>query len=285
MANVIGTFESHNGKVGAVADLVFDPRGEDAIFLSNALRLFGSSDSVNQLYVYWNVAENAKLTFGNFNTFLGYEVISPVENFNYSNSYMFSYGPFSHMGIKADVALSEDFSLMAGDFNNTDATEYNPDNDYTVGAQLGYKSTLFNFLYGKQLGNTEATFQVDLTTGFDLGEMFCLELNSSYQTTDSAAFYGVALYPPIQTTESLTLGLRAEYFAETETGVGAIVGYNASSQAKLFAMTLTGSYDNENLTIKPQFRIDSTSEDTVRDDGLDPSKSLTSFVLVGIYKF
>jgi nitrogen regulatory protein PII len=285
MANVIGTFESHNGKVGAVADLVFGPRGEDAISLSNTLRPFGSSDIVNQLYVYWNVTENVKLTFGNFNTFLRYEVVSPLGNFNNSTSFIFSYGPFSHTGIKADVALSEDFSLMAGDFNNTDATEYNPDNDYTVGAQLGYKSTLFNFLYGKQLGNTEATFQVDLTTGFDLGEMFCLELNSSYQTTDSAAFYGVALYPQIQTTESLTLGLRAEYFAETETEVGAIGGYDANGGAKLFAMTLTGSNDNENLTIKPKFRIDTTSEETVLDNNLDPSKSLTSFVLAAFINF
>jgi hypothetical protein len=126
---------------------------------------------------------------------------------------------------------------------------------------------------------------MDLTTGFDLGEMFYLELNSSYQTTDSAAFYGVALYPQIQTTESLTLGLRAEYFAETETGVGAIGVYDAGGDANVFAVTLTGSYDIGNLTIKPAFRIDSTSEETVRDNGLDPSKSLTSFVLAGIYKF
>jgi hypothetical protein len=285
MANVIGTYESKNGKVGAVADLVFGPRGEDAIFLSNALRPFGSSDIVNQLYVYWNVADNVKLTFGNFNTFLGYEVISPVGNFNYSTSYMFSYGPFSHTGIKADFTLSEDFSLMAGVFNNTDATEYNPDNDYTVGAQLGYKSTFFNFLYGKQLGNTEATFQVDLTTGFDLSETFYLGLNSSYQTTDDAAFYGIALYPQVQTTESLAIGLRAEYFAETETGVGAIGIYDTAGDANVFAVTLTGSYDIGNLTIKPELRIDSTSEETFLDNNLDPSKSLTSFVLAGIYKF
>ncbi len=96
MANVIGAFESKDAKVGAVADLVFGPRGEEAVFLSDP-----SSNIVNQLYVYWNVSEKVKLTLGNFNTFLGYEVISPTANFNYSTSYMFSYGPFSHTGSKS----------------------------------------------------------------------------------------------------------------------------------------------------------------------------------------
>ncbi|HAE72380.1 MAG TPA: porin, partial [Flavobacteriaceae bacterium] len=39
---------------------------------------------VNQLYMYWNVSDKVTLTMGNFNTFLGYEVISPAANFNYS---------------------------------------------------------------------------------------------------------------------------------------------------------------------------------------------------------
>jgi len=167
MANVVGSFESKDGKVGAVADLVFGPRGEDATFLSPFLREGGSSNIVNQLYVYWNVSEKVKLTFGNFNTFLGYEVISPVGNFNYSTSYLFSYGPFSHTGIKADFTFSEDLTGMLAIMNNTDQTEFNIDNDYTLGAQLGYKGQFLNLLYGKQGGATDGTFQVDYTGGFD----------------------------------------------------------------------------------------------------------------------
>ena len=75
---------------------------------------------------------------GNFNTFLGYEVISPAANFNYSTSYMFSYGPFSHTGLKADIALSDDVSLMLAVLNSTDYTESQPiGEDYMFGAQLG----------------------------------------------------------------------------------------------------------------------------------------------------
>ena len=88
MANAIFAYEGE--KVGFVADLVYGPRGEDATFLSGALRPDGSSNIVNQLYAYWNVSDKVTLTFGNFNTFLGYEVISPTGNFNYSTSYLFS---------------------------------------------------------------------------------------------------------------------------------------------------------------------------------------------------
>lgn len=280
MANVIGSFESENGKVGAVADLVFGPRGEEAVFLSGP-----SSNIVNQLYVYWNVSEKVKLTLGNFNTFLGYEVISPTANFNYSTSYMFSYGPFSHTGIKADFTLSEDFSAMLAVLNQTDATEFNFDNDYTLGAQLGYKSTYLNFLYGKQGGSSESTFQVDLTTGYDLSDDFFLGLNATYNDTDGASFYGVALYPQFKTSDAFTLGLRGEYFAEGEGGAGAIGGYDLEGDASVVAVTLTGSYSVGDLTIKPEFRLDSASEDTFLDTDLDPSNSLSSFVIAGIYKF
>ena len=198
---------------------------------------------------------------------------------------MFSYGPFSHTGIKADFTLSEDFSAMLAVLNQTDATEFNFDNDYTLGAQLGYKSTYLNFLYGKQGGSSESTFQVDLTTGYDLSDDFFLGLNATYNDTDGASFYGVALYPQFKTSDAFTLGLRGEYFAEGEGGAGAIGGYDLEGDASVVAVTLTGSYSVGDLTIKPEFRLDSASEDTFLDTDQDPSNSLSSFVIAGIYKF
>src|SRR5690606_35730504 len=85
MANLIAAYEGE--KVGFVADLVFGPRGTDAIFASPMYSATGNI--VNQLYVYWKVADAVTLTFGNFNTFIGYEVIAPTANFNYSTSYLF----------------------------------------------------------------------------------------------------------------------------------------------------------------------------------------------------
>ena len=286
MANAIITYEGK--KVGAVADLVFGPRGTDAVFGSlqwdldgdGAPDLGNSSQIINQLYVYWNVSDKVTLTFGNFNTFLGYEVISPVGNFNYSTSYMFSYGPFSHSGLKMDWAINDDWSFMAAVMNDNDFTNSNPTNNYTLGAQIGFKGTYLNFLYGPQ-------FQVDLTTGFDITESFYFGLNSPYYKNkdDDGSFYGVAIYPQLQTSESFVIGFRAEYFGEGDYGVGAIGDYDDDGRANAFEFTLTGNYAIGDLMIIPEFRIDTTSEDTFLDNDLEPTGSLTSFLVAAVYKF
>src|SRR5690554_5009951 len=199
MANLITAYEGE--KIGFVADLVFGPRGADAVFLST-----GSANIVNQLYMYWNTGDKVTFTIGNFNTYLGYEVISPTGNFNYSTSYMFSSGPFSHTGLKVDFQLSENWSLMAAVMNPTDFTEFNALGTYTAGLQLGYENesggTWFNFLYGDQDGKLDedyglsngeisagTTFQADLSTGYNATEALYLGLNATYLTTSAGEFY------------------------------------------------------------------------------------------------
>ncbi len=277
MANVIASYEG--GKAGFVADLVFGPRGTDAIFASPMYSSTG--DIVNQLYAYWNVSESVTLTMGNFNTFLGYEVISPTANFNYSTSYLFSYGPFSHTGLKADIALSEDFSLMLGVFNDTDLTEFNPTGDYAFGAQLGYAGQFLNVLVDPSFT------EIDFTGGFDLSDDFFLGINAAHLSyeDDGGSFTGGALYPQLATSDSFTIGLRAEYFMESEGGAGAIGAYDVDGDGSVFALTLTGSLAVDNLTIKPEIRLDSASEDAFIDTDLDPTKSLGSFVIAAIYSF
>ncbi|WP_242083062.1 outer membrane beta-barrel protein [Aestuariivivens sediminis] len=274
MANVIASYEGE--KVGFVADLVFGPRGTDAVFASPMYSATGNI--INQLYAYWNVSESVTLTMGNFNTFLGYEVISPTGNFNYSTSYLFSYGPFSHTGLKADFALGENTSLMLAVMNDTDLTEFNPTGDYAVGAQLGFYGQYLNVLIDPSF------FEIDFTGGFDVSDSFFLGINGAYLSgeDDGPGFYGVALYPQLAASDSFTIGLRGEYFAEDKE-FGAIgTGVEDSS---VFAVTLTGSLAVENLTIKPELRLDSVSDDAFLDNDLMMQKSLASFVLAAIYSF
>ena len=267
MFNLISSYDTKN--TGFVADLVFGPRGEDAVFLST-----GSSNIINQLYVYWDVSSKLTLTMGNFNTFLGYEVISPVDNFNYSTSYMFSYGPFSHSGLKADFNLSENFTAMLSVLNATDATDFNPTNFNTLGVQLGYKNTYLNALYGKQDASLEPTFQIDLTGGYDISKKFYLGINSTYNKTDKDGFYGVALYPQYNLGK-LTAGLRGEYFAEINEGVGAI-----GPDANVINFTTTLDYAIDNLNLKLEYRLDKASEQV-----FEQKDNLSSIVLAAIYAF
>ena len=270
MANFIVSYEGE--KSGFVADVVFGPRGSDAVFGSSG----NSSELVNQLYAYYNIAEGVKITLGNFNTFLGYEVISPAANFNYSTSYMFSYGPFSHTGVKADFTLSDDISLMLGIFNQTDQTEANYDRYTAFGAQLGLYGQYINLLAG------EDYFQIDYTGGFDLSDSFFLGINATTATLGGdTGFAGVALYPQITTSDSFAIGLRGEFFSETD-GFGALVG---DGDADNFSLTLTGSYTAGNFTFKPEFRIDSASSEIFAISPTETADNLASFVVAAIYSF
>ncbi|KAB1069768.1 porin [Tamlana haliotis] len=275
MGNVIFAYEGE--KAGAVLDLVVGPRGAEATFNSDIV-----DGIVNQAYVYWNVSDKTTLTFGRWNTFLGYEVIAPAANFNYSTSYLFSSGPFSHMGLKADFALSDDFSLMLAVTNPWDTNDTSFSGEYALGAQLGFYGQFLNLYYDS--GNHGGLgFEIDYTGGFDLSDAFFLGINAAYNDNDGEGFYGAALYPQFATSDSFSIGLRGEYFALHGDG---------DDLPSVFATTLTGSYTIENLILKPELRLDALSN---QDDGMfygsfidndgAPANSLAAFTLAAIYSF
>jgi len=202
MANLIASYSGE--KAGFTADLVFGPRGRAAVFGSD-------QGIINQMYAYYNLSDKVTLNFGQFNTFLGYEVISPAVNFHYSTSYMFSYGPFNHSGLRADFDLGGGMVAKLAVMNPTDLVEFNPVNTYTFGAQVGHSNDAggiwLNFLYGDQDGSLKvgddpyvrdedgneigfitssgSLFQADLTAGWNLGEKFYIGVNTTYQTVAS----------------------------------------------------------------------------------------------------
>jgi len=282
MANLIGTYETSKG--GVVVDLVFGPRGSDAVFASTPVDPLYSTtgDVVNQLYAYWNVSDNATITMGNFNTFLGYEVISPTANFNYSTSYMFSYGPFSHTGLKVDIATESGFSIMAGILNPTDITEFNPTGDYYFGAQLGYGGFYLNGLFG------DSYTQIDLTGGIDVSEKLYLGVNATITDAGSndegedAGFSGAALYAQFAASDAFKIGARYEFFNDKD---GNYVFGSDVRDTNASDFTITGQYSVGNLTIIPEVRFDSVSEDVFTDKDGDTGGSLSSFVLAFVYGF
>ena len=261
MANLVASYDLES--TGVVADVVFGPRGDSAV----------GGYNLNQLYAYWDVTEGTTLTMGRFNTYLGYEVISPAGNFNYSTSYMFSSGPFSMVGLKGDFTLGET-SLMLAIMNPTDVNN-NTTGGYALGAQFGYAGQFLNLYYD----NDEVLgFEVDYTGGFDVDDELFIGINAAYQVSNDAGFYGVALYPQYTVSDSFAVGLRGELFGEHDD--------SDDDLPSVFSTTLTGSYTVENLTIKPEIRLDSWSElePYTDNDGL-ATDSLAAFTIAAIYSF
>jgi hypothetical protein len=158
---------------------------------------------------------------------------------------------------------------MLAVLNATDATEYNPTNLNTLGAQLGYKDTYLNVLYGKQDTISKATFQVDLTAGYDLSDKFYLGINTTYNETDGSGFYGAALYPQYNFGK-LTAGVRAEYFYE----------FTEVANADVIGLTTTLDYAVENLNLKLEYRLDKASSEV-----FEQKDNLSSIVLAAVYSF
>jgi hypothetical protein len=310
MVNLIASYAGE--KVGFTADVVFGPRGQAAVFGTASGQAI-----INQAFVYYKFGDNVTLNLGQFNTFLGYEVISPAINFHYSTSYLFSWGPFNHTGLRADFDFGNGFVGKLAVMNPTDIVEFNPVNTYTLGAQIGKTGDMggiwFNFLYGDQDGTldedvdpigTESAgtlFQADVTAGWNLTESFYLGVNASIQSTDegevvnaggvdglgneTSSFMGLALYPKLTLSENFALGLRAEYFSVKSGHLG-IFGLDDNGDGSVMEFTLSGNYKVGGFTFIPEFRIDKTAEDSFYEDGDAELKDMMATVnLAAVYKF
>lgn len=284
MANVVFAKE---GKVGFVADLAVGPRAEVANGYSGS-----TLSAIKQLFVTYSPSDAIKFTFGNFGTFVGYELIDAPGNTNYSMSYMFSNGPFYHTGLKADITLSENFGAMIGIFNDTDRKI-----DEVAGKHLGLQlsttqggwSAFLNFLYGIEQEGGDGVkdvngFQVDLTTTYEVSDKLLLGLNATSKTStngeDSAGFFGAAAYAKVGLTEKVSLGLRGEYFGRTD-------GIDTTEDDSVLALTLSGNILlGESLTLIPEFRFDTSNSDTFFLDSEGVFQSTNGgFILAAVYSF
>lgn len=306
MINLV--LEYSGSKTGVVTDLVFGPRGTDAIFnapASTNAQGAGSSHLINQMYVYYTINTHLRLNAGQFNTFVGYETITPVKNVNYSTSYLFSYGPFNHTGVWADLKFGDHCTAKVALMNPTDYTEFNPFDLYTIGGQLsvtGKKAVLtFNVTYGDPDGKINATdsigsvssgnaFQIDFTGSLSASEKYNIGLSTSFRslgsgqmkTTDTdrnviegGGYYGVALYQILALSASAKIALRAEHFTEFNKGVGALATYTASGRASVTSLTLSANLIKSNLRLIPEVRLDKTSTNSFTT----PTDALTSQML------
>jgi len=273
MANII--LRQNRDRIGFCADLVFGPRGTDAVFLSQ-----NSSSIINQLYLTYALNEKITATLGNFNTFLGYEVISPSGNFNYSTSYLFSYGPFSHTGLKLDFEFNEKFALMVGLLNPTDFTEYNPfSKDYILGTQLAFtfeKGALYlNGIYNPNGADTLSAFtQYDVTFAWDLTEKVYLGVNAS---TASDLFSGASIYFQYAFTNEFKGGVRVEQFLDRNLGI-------VANNHMISDLTLSANIEKDKLMLIPEIRIDLFEDDIIPYKN-EMNNTLLSFLVAAVYTF
>ncbi len=277
------------GKVGVVADLGFGRRAKEFSYNDN-----DNLAAIKQLYVTYSPWENVKLTGGSWATHVGYELVDAYANRNYSMSYMFSYGPFFHTGLKADFTVGKS-GFMVGLANPTDYKTASFSKKYLI-AQYSVASkndnvkAYLNFAAGKPNDSTRYN-QIDLVATTVLTEMFSLGYNGTVATFapkvdgkfgSGDSWWGTALYLNYDPVKTFGLTLRSEYFSDKHQ---LNVFSSAGDGGNIFANTLSGNFKIDNLTLIPELRYEHARENiyTKPDGGGD--KGATSFILAAVYKF
>nr|WP_294895800.1 porin [uncultured Pedobacter sp.] len=275
------------GKASFVGELSFGPRGQ----VQSILPGDGGTSSfhIQNLYASYAFTDKFSMTAGFMGTFIGYEVISPVGNFNYSTSYLFTNGPFQNAGIKANYAISSKVSLMVGLFNDSwNAYVANPKFGVNAfGAQLtlatveGWNAYL-NVLTGSECGTI-----YDLTTAYQLTEKFKLGLNAADFSGigNDEGYTGIALYPSFNVTNSFALGLRGEYFKGKKNSTYDTVPSGPAANESVTALTLTANLKSGGLTFIPEVRLDNGSANMFLKENGMPTKSASQFSLAVVYAF
>jgi hypothetical protein len=261
------------GKTSFVGEVSFGPRGAG----QSIPDVDGQSFHIQNLYATYAASDKLSLTAGYMGTFIGYEVISPLANFHYSTSYLFTTGPFQNAGIKANYAVSSKVGLMVGLFNDQWNT-YKATPEFGLnafGAQLTLTpaeglTAYFNLLTGSESGTI-----VDLTAAYQVSPKFKLGLNAAdFSGVESGSGYsGIALYPSVAISDSFGLGLRAESFK------------SKTLDTSVSAFTLSANLKSGGLTFIPEIRLDSASEDSFYKSNGNPTKSASQFVVAMVYGF
>ncbi|MBS7566489.1 porin [Mucilaginibacter sp. Bleaf8] len=278
----LGVKKKYN-KALFVGELSFGPRGQ---YQSIPNGPDENSFHIQNLYIGYDLTRKLNVTAGYMATFVGYEIIAPVGNFNYSTSYLFTNGPFQNAGLKFTYAFTDKVSLMAGLFNDNWNVYESKRDVSTFGAQLMVSpvkgwTAYFNLLSGKLSGT-----ELDLTTSYQITEKFKMGLNgATFSSPDqSGGFSGVALYPQYAISGAVALGLRGEYFKNKSASQGALSAIAPGSSVTAF--TFTANLKTGGLTFIPEIRLDNVNKASpfVKSNG-QPTKTASQFVVAAVYGF
>ena len=285
-------FEHKGAKVGAVADLGFGQRAKDFSYTDE-----GISQAIKQLYVSYAPAKWLKFTLGTWATHVGYELLDPQLNRNYSMSYMFTNGPFSHTGIKAEASKGK-HGFMLGISNATDF-RITPDsqiNHKFLIAQYSYKpseavSIYINYVGGQSPDTTKST-QLDAVVTAKCSDKFSIGFNGTVNSTktwdgaknrDGESWWGSALYLNYDPKAWLGLTLRTELFSDKNQYK---VFSGSTEGGQVFATTLSANFKTGNFILIPEFRLDNTEKAVLFTDNRGTfKKSASSFLIAAIYSF
>ena len=271
------------GKASVFVDLGFGSRAAQFTYNDDSATFM-----IKQLNFTYEFSDKFKVTAGSFGTHIGYELLDAVDNKNYSMSYAFTYGPFFNTGVKAQYTSGK-ISFMAGVSNPTDfkTTIEAGSSQKTFIGQVAFLgdtgSAYFNVTSGSgNPSSDENKTQFDFVGTKKLSDAFSLGFNGTYAMTTNdfdstldGEWFSFVGYANLSLKKSLSLAYRLEYLdaEEATAGLGLLAG------TSVVGNTLSLNYKVGNLTIIPEFRVDTASEDIFSNSDAAP-KGVTAYALL-----
>ncbi len=287
-------FQYSTKKLDMVADLGFGPRVREYTYTET-----GISQAIKQAYLSYSPVKMLKFTAGAFATHLGYEVLDPQLNRNYSMSYLFSHSPFFHTGIKVEYG-TEKQGLMLGVANPSDyiVVPEGQLNKKALIAQYRFTPSQNFKLYvnytGGKAPDTTRSDQLDLAGSFTVNARFSIGFNGAYtvikewdsqldQNLKGKSWWSGVLYFNYNFTEWAGLTWRSEWFND----YFHLKSINGKQEPDpVFANTLSANFRSGHFTLIPEIRYDHSHGGRVLyDQRLQSLPGDLSFLLAAICYF
>jgi hypothetical protein len=311
--SLMGDFDAGNG-FGGFVQLDF---GNDAN-VNNSAASYTNADEVDiqEANIRYK-SGGTTVTAGKFATLAGTEVIESKDNWNFSRSFLFGYAiPFTHTGVRVNVAPSSAFNFTVGVNNGWDQLNESPNtlagahraaDGKTIELGVGFTpaptiALAAAFYTGEEASTSAASLDgrrdvLDLTGTFgpfgpvtfkaniDIGQQEDGVTDVITGLPADAEWMGIAGYVNFQLNPQWRIAGRLEQL-DDEDGFRTGVRSGGNGQ-KLTDLTVTvGFAPNANVELRAEGRIDESdvSDAFVNVDGSDDDTQ-TSLALEGIVKF
>lgn len=257
----------------ATASLAYDPapigfkvdiglgRTYDSFFLSEPKHTDWSRHLLNA-YVTLKPAswKGLQLDFGKFVTSAGAEVTETHLNWNYSRSLLFAFGPYYHVGLRATMPVTSNWTVGAHIVNGWNVMRDNNTgktfgfssvntfskgawaNAYYTGPENNGTNTGYRNFYDTALTLTP-TDRVSMYVNLDIG-------NNKFATGGSGAFWGIGGAARFKINNYLAIAPRLEYYSDKD-------GFWTGTQQAFKDFTITGEMKlNDSFISRLEYRKD-----------------------------
>ena len=259
------------GNFTGTLDLGLGKRAQEFSYNDN-----GVAQAIKQAYISYAPMSGLKITAGKWATHIGYELLDAYSNRNYSMSYGFSYGPFFHTGIRADISLGGKSAMMIGfaqptDFVSTDS----PDKMLIAQFSTSSKNDVLKAFLNYQGGKDKSQF--DLVLNGVVNSQVAINYDGTIANIGGNNWTSNAVYVNYDPSAKIGFTLRSEYFDDSKNAVG--VG------SSIFQNTFSANIHFSKLTLIPEIRFDNAKDKIFFNTNNNLNQYASNFLIAAVYKF